>query len=219
MNMTSCLSPAALLVTAFLCCSSSAAHATVFSWKGEGGALHFSNDPEEVPETHRPSAKQFTSKLAGKVTPESSPERATPPSSAPPLAESTTAYERGVERGLLVAERQLEMTNEILKTTLQAVRQPPPPQTIIIQQQPAEPIVRYVEREPSHFPYYGVISPYSWHWGRPYFSHYSYGFRRGRLVPHSHFFPGTRRRNTGIFFPHGHSTHHGFLSGHGITLR
>ena len=216
MNMRLFLSQVALLVGLFLISSSAVVHATVFAWKGEGGALHFSNDPEGVPEAQRTSARQFTSKLAGTAAPETS----IPASSPPPVAEPASAYERGLERGLLAAERQMEMTNELLKTTLQAVRQPsPPPPPAIIIQQPSEPVVRYVDRGPSHFPYYGFIAPYSSYWGVPYAYQYPYGFQRGRFVPHSHFFPGTRRRNTGIFFPHGHSTHHGFLFGHGIVIR
>ena len=70
MNMLLFLSQAALLVSLFLISSSTVVHATVFAWKGEGGALHFSNDPEGVPEAHRTSARQFTSKLAGKAAPE-----------------------------------------------------------------------------------------------------------------------------------------------------
>jgi|GEM_PF-5790868 len=209
------LSRAALLAGLFLIPSSSVAHATVFAWKGESGALHFSNDPEDVPKSHRTSAQQFTSKLAGTPTPTS------PASAAAPLlpVEPTSAYERGVELGLQAAERQMEMTNALLQTTLQAVRQPsPPPPTIIIQQQP-EPVVRYVDRGPSYFPYYGFIAPYSFYWGVPYAYHYPYGFSYGRFVPHSHFFPGTRGRNTGVFFPDGHFSHHGFLFGNGFVVR
>ena len=215
-NMHLFLSQTALLVGLFLISSSTVVHATVFAWKGEGGALHFSNDPEGVPEAQRTSARQFTSKLAGTAAPET-PIPASPP---PPVVEPASAYERGLERGLLAAERQMEMTNELLKTTLQAVRQPsPPPPPAIIIQQPSEPVVRYVDRGPSHFPYYGFIAPYSSYWGVPYVYQYPYGFQQGRFVPHSHFFPGTRRRNRGIFFPDGHSTHHGFLFGHGIVIR
>jgi hypothetical protein len=215
MNLSLFLSQTVLLISVLLISSSTVVHATVFAWKGEGGALHLSNDPEEIPEAHRPSARQFTSKLAGKAASEN-PETSSSPS---PLAEPTTAYERGVERGLFAAERQMEMTNEILKTTLQAVRQPaPPPPTIIIQQQ-SDPVVRYVDRDPYAVPYYGFISPYFPYGGVPYAYHYPYGFRRGRFVSHSHFFPGTRGRNTSIFFPRGHSSHHGFLSGHGIVER
>lgn len=214
-NMHLFLSQAALLASLSLISSATVVHATVFAWKGEGGALHFSNDPEEIPERHRTAAQQFTSKLAGKVL---SAEPMPVSSSAPPI-ESTSAYERGIERGLQAAERQMEMTNELLKTTLQAVRQPPPPPQTIIIQQPSEPVVRYVDREPGYFPSAGYIAPYSSYWGVPYAYHYPYGFRRGRMVRHSHFFPGSRRRNTGIFFPHGHSTHHGFLSGHGVVVR
>ena len=213
-NMHLSLSQVALLVSLFLIAPSPVVHATVYAWKGEGGALHLSNDPEEVPEAHRTSAQQFTSKIAGKAAPENSAS-ASPP---PPSVEPTSAYERGVERGLLASERQMQMTNELLRTALQAVPQPPPPPTIVIQQQP-EAVVRYVDREPSYFPYSGFIAPYSSYWGAPYISHYPYGFRRGRLVPHSHFFPGVRRRSRGLFFPQGHSTHHGFLSGHGIVIR
>lgn len=215
MNSSLFLSPAALLVSVLLLSSSTVVHATVFAWKGEGGALHLSNDPEEVPETHRPSARQFTSKFAGKAAPEA----LAPASPPPPSAESTTAYERGIERGLIAAERQMEMTNEILKTTLQVVHQPPPPAPTIIIQQPSEPIVRYVDRGPDYFPYYGPIAPYAAYWGVPYAYRYPYGFSRGRLVPHSHFFPGTRRRSLGLFFPYGHSTQHGFISGHGFVVR
>ena len=203
-----------LIVGLFLCPSPPLTHATVFAWKGEGGALHLSNDPEEVPEAHRNSAQQFTSKLAGKAAPEN-PASVSPP---PPSAEPTSGYERGIERGLVAAERQMAMTNELLNTVLQAVPQPPPLPTIIIQQQP-ETLVRYVDHGPSYFPYYGFISPYSSSWGVPYAYHYPYGFSQGRFVPHSHFFPGTRGRNAGIFFPHGHSSHHGFLFGHGLIVR
>lgn len=214
-NMHLFLSRATLLASLFLISSSSVAHATVFAWKGEGGALHFSNDPEDVPEAHRPSAQQFTSKFAGKPAPTD------PASIAPPLpsAGPTSAYERGVELGLQAAERQMEMTNALLQTTLQAVRQPSPPPSMIIIQQPSEPVVRYVDRGPSYFPYYGFIAPYSFYWGVPYAYHYPYGFSSGRFVPHSHFFPGTRGRNTGIFFPDGHFSHRGFLSGHGFVVR
>ena len=69
-NLFLFLSPVALLISLFLISSNTVVHATVFAWKGEGGALHFSNDPEAVPEAHRTSAQQFTSKLAGKVAPE-----------------------------------------------------------------------------------------------------------------------------------------------------
>ena len=209
------LSYAAFLAGLFLLASFSVVHATVFAWKGEGGAHHFSNDPTEVPEKHRPSAQQFTSKLASKVTP-ADPAPVSPPL---PAGDSLSAYERGVERGLLAAERQMEMTNELLKTTLQAVRQPPPPPQTIIIQQPSEPIIRYVDRDPPYFPQYGLFAPYVPYWGIPYRSFSPYGFRRGRLLRHSHFFPGTRRRNRGIFFPHGHSTQNGFLSGYGIVVR
>ncbi len=66
-NLFLFLSPVALLISLFLISSNTVVHATVFAWKGEGGALHLSNDPEAVPEVHRTSAQQFTSKLAGKA--------------------------------------------------------------------------------------------------------------------------------------------------------
>ena len=204
----------ATLVCLFLLSLPTVTHATVFAWKGDGGTLHLSNDPEEVPEAHRTSARQFTSKLAAKAAPE---DLASVP---PPLlaAEPASAYERGVERGLLAAEQQMEMTNEILQTALQAVPQPSAPSIILIQQQP-ETLVRYVDYGPSYFPYYGFISPYASFWGIPYAYSYPYGFGRGRFVPHSHFFPGVRGPSHGLFFPQGHFTHHGFLAGHGIVVR
>lgn len=192
------------------------------------------NDPEAVPDAHRASAQKFTSKkLASRSA-------AVPGESAPPPEPITTpgnlqlsAYERGLERGLQSAERQAALAGDLARNILAAVPPPSPPRIIIQQAGPT--IIREVS--PSYYPqpFYGFLSPYaSFHWGLPYGHVYPYGFQR--LVPHSHFFPGSRRslraRRTGLFFsltfrarhgelffPHGHSSHHGFLSGHGFVIR
>ncbi len=191
------------------------AHATVYGWSGEGGVLMLSNDPEDVPEVQRASAKTFTSKLAGKSVPAGAV-TPTPPS---PEAGGVSDYERGLERGLQTAEHQVTLAGELARTVLAAV--PPAPPTRIIIQQSAPPSVRYVSPDYYAPPFYGFIGPYMPDFfGAPYGFGYAYGFGRGRFVPHSHFFPGTRRRRrTGLFFPHGHFSQDGFLFGHGFVVR
>jgi hypothetical protein len=192
--------------------SSLPARATVYGWKGEKGMLHLSNDIENIPEAQRESATKFTSKLAGKSVAE---DVSVAPS---PTPESVNAYERGLEQGLQTAERQMVLAGEMARNLLTAI--PPAPPTRIIIQQPAQPIMRYVDSGSYASPFYGFIGPYApYHWGFPYGASYAYGFGRGRFVPHSHFFPGTRRRHRGLFFPHGHFSHHGFLFGHGFVVR
>jgi Domain of unknown function (DUF4124) len=210
------LLPVALLVSVLFCASF--AHATVYSWRDEHGRLQFCNDQEEVPEAHRTSAKTFKSKLATQ-NPVEVPVAAPAPR-AEPVAIS--AYDRGLERGLQAAERQVALAGELARTLLVAAPQPPPPPPsppqIIIIQQPA-PIVRYVSPEPAYAPpFYGFIAPYSTAYGFPYNYTYPYGFGRGRLIRHSHFFPGARRRGAGLYFPYGHSSHRGFLFGHGFVV-
>ena len=204
-----------LLVSMLFCASST--DATVYSWRDENGRLHFCNDQEEVPEAHRTSAKTFKSKLAAQ-SPVAVPVNAPAPSAEPV---TISAYDRGLERGLQAAERQVVLAGELARTLLAAAPQPPPPPAppqIIIVQQPA-PIVRYVSPEPAYAPpFYGSIAPYSTY-GFPYNDTYAYGFGRGRLIRHSHFFPGARRRRPGLYFPYGHSRHRGFLFGHGFVVR
>jgi Domain of unknown function (DUF4124) len=215
------LLPVAALLVSVLCCASSA-HATVYSWRDENGKLHLCNDQEEVPEAHRTTAKTFKSKFAAQ-TPVAVPVTVPAPS-AEPVAIS--AYERGLERGLQAAERQVALAGELARTLLAAAPQPPPPPPpsppqVIIIQQPAT-VVRYVSPEPSPYyapPFYGFIAPYSTYYGFPYSFTYPYGFGRGRLIPHSHFFPGARRRRAGLYFPYGHASHRGFLFGHGFVVR
>lgn len=207
----------ALLVSVLGCASS--AHATVYGWRDENGRLQFSNNQDEVPEAHRTSAKTFKSKFVTQNSVDV-PSATTPAPSREP--ETISAYERGLERGLQAAERQVALAGELARTMLAAAPPPPPPPAspqIIIVQQPA-PIVRYVQSEPAYAPpHYGYIGPYGTYSGFPYHDTYAYGFGRGRLIRHSHFFPGARRRGPGLYFPYGHSRHRGYLFGHGFVVR
>ena len=211
-----CRLRAALFIGLVVFLSAAPAHATVYGWKGAGGVVMLSNDPADVPEAQRASAKTFTSKLAGKSVPEGA---VTPPPPSP-AAERVSDYERGLESGLRTAERQAALAGELARTVLAAV--PPAPPTRIIIQQSAPPIVRYASPDYYAPPFYGFIGPYmpySFGFGAPYGFGYAYGFGGGRFVPHSHFFPGTRGRRTGLFFPHGHFSQDGFLFGHGFVVR
>lgn len=195
-------------------------HATVYSWRDEKGRLHFCNDQEEVPEAHRVLAQTFTSKLAAQ-NPAEVPAAVPSPSSE---SVALTAYDRGLERGLQAAERQVALAGELARTLLAAAPQPPlppppPPPTVIIQQPTT--VVRYVSPAPAMYapPFYGFIAPYSTYYGFPYNFTYPYGFGGGRFIPHSHFFPGARKRPAGLYFPYGHASHRGFLFGHGFVVR
>ncbi len=183
-------------------------HATVYSWIRADGVLVLSNGPEEIPVDRRGTVKTFTSQLTGKPTLGEAP-APLPPSPAVSVAD---AHERGLERGLQVAERQIATAGELARTVLSAVP-PVPPTRIIIQQ--SAPIVRYAAPGYDSL-FFGFVGPYA-----PYFPYgwsYAYGFRHGRFMPHSHFFPGTRSRRQGLFFPHGHFSQNGFLLGHGFVI-
>lgn len=209
-----------LILSAFF---SSGVSATVYEWRSPNGSRHFSNDVATVPEDKRNAARTFTSRFAGKR----------PPVAASPLPADRTqdsaarqtgiadiariaAYERGLERGLQTAERQVRMAAELARTVLAAAPRRPPIQIIIRQSAPQ---VRHVySHDPA--PFYGFISPY----GPSHSSHfpyrsYSYGFRRGRFISHSHLSPSRHRRHRGIFFPRGHQSKDGFLFGHGFVVR
>jgi hypothetical protein len=204
--------PTVLSIGLSLFLSTSLAHATVYAWKGESGTLHLSNDEEHVPEARRATAQEFTAKPVSA----SAPEATAPIMSAGSEATLASTYERGLERGLQMAERQVALAGELARSVLAAV--PPAPPVRIVIQQPAPTIIRYGSRGYRDYPFYGFIGPYI-----PYSPYgrfgYAYGFRRGRFVPHSHFFPGTRGRHTGMFFPHGHFSRDGFLFGHGLVVR
>jgi hypothetical protein len=206
-----CKLPTALSVGLMLLLSSAPVHATVYGWKSGKGILNLGNDLDDVPEAQRAAAEKFTSKLAGKSAPEGTVPLAPPDSEAGPMS----GYERGLERGLQTAERQVALAGELARTVLTAM--PPAPPMRIIIQQPAPTIVRYAS--PTYYapPFYGFIGPYMPY--SPYGFGYAYGFGYGRFVPHSHFFPGTRGVRTGLFFPHGHFSQDGFLFGHGFVVR
>jgi len=210
-----CKLPTVLFLGFMFFLASAPARATVYLWRGENGAMNLVNDLDDVPEAQRATAKKFTSKLASK----SAPEGAVPSAPADPEAGAPSAYERGLERGLATAERQITLAGELARTVLTAM--PPAPPTRIIIQQPAPTIIRYASPYYYAPPFYGFIGPYSpyFPYGFPYGFGYSYGFGFGRLVPHSHFFPGVRGVHTGLFFPHGHFSQDGFLFGHGFVVR
>jgi len=186
------------------------AQATVYGWKSKG-VLYLSNDLGDVPEVQRTTALMFISTPANGGA---AKEDGTP---TPPIREREQGsdYEHGLERGLQTAERQVALAGELARTVLAAA--PPAPPIRIVIEQPPQVIVRYVS--PAYdVPFYGFIGPYVPDF--PYYgAGYAYGFRRGRFIRHSHFYPGTRSRRRGVFFPHGHFSRDGFLFGHGFVVR
>ncbi len=199
---------------------SSGVSATVYEWRSPNGSRHFSNDVATVPEDKRDAARTFISRFAGKQT-EASPSplpanRAQDSAALQADIARIAAYERGLERGLQTAERQVRMAAELARTILAAVPRRPPIQIIIRQSAPQ---VRHVySHDPA--PFYCFISPYGpYHSSHFPYRSYSYGFRQGRFISYSHLSPSRRRRHRGIFFPRGHQSRDGFLFGHGFVVR
>src|SRR5262245_13554171 len=104
-------------VGCMLFCSASLAHATVYAWKGERGILILSNDLDDVPEAQRTAMQEFTSKFAGK----SAIEVPVPVAPTAPDAAVLNLYERGLDRGLQTAERQVALAGELARTVLTAM--------------------------------------------------------------------------------------------------
>ena len=194
--------------------------ATAYEWRSPNGSRHFSNDVATVQEDKGEAAWTFTSRFACKRPPAVAspvPANRTQDSSAVQTSVAQAhiaAYERGLERCLQTAERQLRMVGELARTVSEAA--PRRPLTQIIIRQPAPQVRHVYSHDPA--PFHGFIGPYApyhsnhfWHRNR------SYSFRRGRLVPHSHLLPA-RRRHPGIFFPRGHRSRDGFLFGQGLVL-
>jgi hypothetical protein len=195
------------------------AYATVYGWKGDGGVFHLSNDLEDVPAAQRDSALKFTAKPVPAVpTPTPEPTPSTSDLAAASVNLQLSAYERGLEHGLQTAEQHMTLAGELARAMLAATPRTPP--TRIVIQQPGPIIIRDVT--PDYYPsaFYGFAGAYApFGWGFfPGFS-YAYGFRYGRFAPHSHFFPCVRGRCRGLFFPHGHFSHHGFLFGPSLIVR
>src|SRR5438876_2986148 len=132
------------------------AQATVYSWRGEGGVLMMSNDPQDVPEDKRASVQTFTSKPAPKAAPE---EEEVP---YPPREESArfNAYQRGFEHGLEAAEREAAFAERLALAALAAVPQVPPAPIVI--EQPTPPIMPYTASPYDDYgpAFYGLYAPY-----------------------------------------------------------
>jgi hypothetical protein len=188
---------------ALLCVSHSVAHATVYSWKGEGGVLMLSNDPKDVPPDQQASVRKFTSTPAPAPAPVADDED---PTVQPPRAGGARvdAYQRGFDAGLEAAERQVALANELARTVLAAIPQTPPAPVVIEQSAPpAAPYGGWYASPYYASPYYGFGYP-------PY--PFLYGFAVSSF-PRRHFFPGFRGRRFAPFFPHGgfsHFPHGGF---------
>ena len=170
------------------------ARATVYSWKGEGGVLMLSNDPGDVPEDQQASAQKFTAKPAPRPRP--GEEAMLPPMSA--RTAQADAYQRGFDAGLETAERQVALAEQLARSALAAVPQPPPA-TIVIEQ--ASPQIAPDAASGYPPPYYGA-PPYYGLPGPPYAFPYAFAVS---FVPRRHFFPGAGAggRRFVPFFPHG----------------
>ena|SRR5436190_16905499 len=151
------------------------ANATVYSWRGEDGVLMMSNNPDDVPADKRGSAQSFTSKPAPNSTRD---EQAT--ESDEGAAAAIDAYERGFQRGLETAEREVALAERLAASAPQV----PPAPTFIEQPGPAAPYYDYPAA-----PSYDAYTPYPLY---P-LGFYTYGFA-GRIGRHHHFFPGSRAR-------------------------
>jgi len=173
-----------LAIVGVLLLSPLVAHATVYTWRGEGGVLMMSNNPDDVPEDKRGSAQTFTSKPAPKRA-----QREEEPADASAVVD---AYERGFERGLEQAERQVTFAERL------AASAPPPAPVPIIVQPPAAPAPDY----DYDYPDYDYPPPLSSAYAPWAVGYYPFGVVGG-VAPHRRFpramiFPG---RLFGHHFP------------------
>jgi len=112
-------------VVVFLLLLTRPAAATVYSWHDSGGALHISNDSDEVPPGQADDLRKFTAKDPVRSSVDGA--IAGLPSPAP-AADPPGDYERGLEAGMRVGEAQVRMAAELARTILAAVpaREPVP---------------------------------------------------------------------------------------------
>jgi len=207
---------AVILAGVFLVAGASRVEAIVYSWHDDAGVLHLSSDPDDIPAALRDTVKKFESKTTERYPSANAPEEAAPsPSRA---QEPLSAYERGLDRGLQMADQQVRLAAELARTFVEAAPQAQPTRmTLPVSRREAPAFtVGYVR---SAYDRFGVIAPYPY--GSPWFSFgccSDFGLLRRRFVPHSHFFPGTFGPPRGLFFPFGHATQsNGFLFGHGFV--
>jgi len=99
-----------------------AAHATVFSWRDEAGALHFTNDEREVPPEKGDAVRSFTSKAAIATASAAAGDDSDGPADPAPAADSRAAYERGLEAGMRIAEEQVRTAAELARVMVEAER-------------------------------------------------------------------------------------------------
>jgi len=169
----------AAALAGLLVLSPALARATVYSWKTADGVLMVSNNPEDVPEDKRASARSFTSKPAPKPSREEE-EAAAAASSGE--AAAFDAYQRGFERGLEAAEREVAFAERL------AASIPPAPPAPIIIAQPAAAPPSYDDYSTPYYdyppPFYTAYTPY------PFFT---VGVAR-RFGRHGHFPPGAHAR-------------------------
>ena len=182
------------LVAVLLACP--AAHATVYSWKGEGGVRIMSNDPDDVPKDQQGAAEQYTAKAGPKPAPAED-------ASSDALGADVgpgDPYRRGFDAGLQAADREVALAGELAPSILASVPRTPPPPTIIYQYQAAPPVApQMAYGYPPPYPYYGVGAPYgSYPFGYPFLvtvesgrHAFRHGFQgaRGRPYPNGPFSP------------------------------
>src|SRR5262249_24738047 len=122
-------------MVALLCVSHPVAHATVYSWKGEGGVLMLSNNPNDVPPDQQASVRKFTSAPAPARAPVLDDDEA---AGQPSRVDATRvdAYQRGFDAGLEAGERQVALAGELARTVLASIPQTPPAPVVIEQAAP-----------------------------------------------------------------------------------
>ena len=180
------------------------ARATVYSWHDDGGALHFSNDADDVPDGKSEGVATFTSKHPAKPPAETA--AATSPSvvaaspAGVPVADPPNDYERGLDLGLRIGEQQIRAATEIARVlvdTRQATSVAEPPQ-VHVSVVPA-PGPTFTSANPYAYADYGFPAYSPWFFGSPAFD--GGGFHR-----HSH---------SSRFGQFGHGSSDGIFLGNG----
>jgi Domain of unknown function (DUF4124) len=177
------------------------ADATVYSWRDAQGALHISNDSDDVPAAQPEGVRKFTAKDPPRSAVAGLPSPA--PADDPP-----GDYERGLEAGMQLGEQQVRMAAELAQTILAAM----PPREPVASAAPPAVSIDYVpgpdELGVSAACAAGYLGCPYWYVGPALIGR--------RFFPHSHH-PGMHGAGRGLFLAHDFAAHNnGLFPGRGF---
>jgi uncharacterized protein DUF4124 len=168
-------------------------HAMVYSWRGDDGVYHFTNQVDDVPPGQLTGFRTFA---------EAAPSRNMGDGAAgdAPADDPPSGYAQGFEAGLRLGEQQIRLAGELARAMAESAS--PAPAAPVVYMPPPAPIVIDVNSYPPAYPagygYYGC-GPWGFGYGcgpwvvgtvfsrRPFFGHRQFLHDGRGLMSHSFF--------------------------------